>query len=157
MEVVAVRKDRALSASSWLILDLATSFARSFSVHGPVSPHAVRHSKARGSIPANASPLSSAACDVSTRVTGTLAFLAATNAIPRPYLLIRKTAPCTGASGARKNSYHLARPHDTQGVDLGRISSRGSTEATQLRGEPTGLYTENRVRQHDEEGELKMW
>ena len=64
MLVVGCRRERVWSAISWVILDFETSLERSLS--------------------ANAMPLSSAACWLSTSVMGTEAFCAATRAMPRP-------------------------------------------------------------------------
>lgn len=63
--VERVKRERISSESDWEILDLETSFARSFS--------------------AKAIPLSREDWEVSMRVTGTRAARAATRAIPRPF------------------------------------------------------------------------
>src|SRR3569833_629223 len=82
------RSERALSASSWLIRDLATSLARSFSIgRGSASWQSLFDGDWRTlDEPAKVRPLSSDFWNESTNVTGIWAFCAATRAIPRPLI-----------------------------------------------------------------------
>ena len=81
--VVGERRERAESASDWEIRCFDTFFSNSLSV-GVLALESQRLNIPRSSRPANFMPLSNEACELSTRVTGTLAFCAATSAMPRP-------------------------------------------------------------------------
>lgn len=81
--VVGESSERVESASDWEIRCLDTSFSKSLSV-GRLALASQRVNIYRLTRPANFMPLSSEACELSTRVTGTLAFCAATSAMPKP-------------------------------------------------------------------------
>lgn len=80
--VVVVRRPLVAVASSFDILSFATSFSSNLSA-GTVSHKPLV--MLNMDLPANFKPLSMDACEVSTKVTGTPAFCAATKAIPRPF------------------------------------------------------------------------
>jgi hypothetical protein len=86
-------------------------------------------------IPANLRPLSKDACELSTTVTGTCAFCAATKAIPRP-CRHKHHQPRPIEEISRGQLYHLARSHHSQPLDArGRDRSGGTERATgQLQG-----------------------
>ena len=92
--VVGSRRERASEASDCEILDLETSFSSSLSVRQERYQYLVNQEKDCIGLPANFNPLSREACELSTRVTGTCAFCAATSAIPSPWHQLNQS-PCS--------------------------------------------------------------
>ena len=86
MDVVGMRRLRTSSASDLEMRSFEISFASSFSVQSSVRFDMC--CRVELALPANFSPLSIASWELSTIVTGTPALCAATNAIPKPLILL---------------------------------------------------------------------